>query len=145
MTSDEYINQRVDNQILWYDNKSATNKKWFIFLKIAEILLALSIPFLGNFITTENAELKYLISFVGVCIAAIAGLLALLKLQENWIEYRTTAETLKHEKYLYLTNSGTYVEENNFERFVERFENLISKENSNWAQYIKHKKEKQNG
>ena len=66
-----------------------------------------------------------------------------MKFQEKWSEYRTTSETLKHEKYLYETKSGPYDNErtDNFKSFVVRIENLISKENSSWSQYI-NKKEK---
>ena len=137
MNEEEYLKNRVEDQIAWYDRKSATNKKLFNGLKIAEIIIALSIPFLANFIIEGNVSMKYVIGFLGVIVAAIAGLISLMKYQENWIEYRTTAESLKHEKFLFLTKSGPYSHSAALERFVERVENLISKENSNWAQFIK--------
>lgn len=140
MTEKEYLEQRVEDQITWYNNKSSNNKKLFQVLKIMEIIFALAVPFLSGFLSAERMEIKYLISLIGVIIAAIAGIVALLRLQENWIEYRTTAETLKHEKFLFVTKVGPYSAENAFEIFVERFENLISKENSNWSQYVKQKK-----
>jgi hypothetical protein len=57
-------------------------------------------------------------------------------LNEKWIEYRTTTETLKHEKYLYFTNSLPYANDDTFVLLVERVERLISKENSRWEDAI---------
>ena len=71
---------------------------------------------------------------MGVTVALIAGLITLYRFQELWIEYRTTAETLKHEKYLYLTQSTPYDGERAFNLLVNRVEGLISRQNSGWAQ-----------
>ncbi len=136
MNEEEYLEQRVDNQIGWYDSKGGRNKKMFNGLKIVEIIVALSIPLFVNFIPEELSS-KFIVSFLGVIIAAIAGIISLMKYQENWLEYRTTAESLKHEKYLFVTKSGQYGDKQAFGRFVERIENLISKENSKWAEFIK--------
>jgi hypothetical protein len=45
-----------------------------------------------------------------VAVAAIAGLITLIKFQENWTEYRTVSETLKFEKFLFLSKAGPYKE-----------------------------------
>ena len=51
----------------------------------------------------------------------------------------------------HLTDNGHQVryykisDKDNSNELTALLSNLISKENSNWAQYIKHKKEKQNG
>jgi hypothetical protein len=76
-----------------------------------------------------------LIAVAGATIAIITGIHGLYNLQENWITYRTTCETLKHEKYMYLTRSGVYAEtEDPFRLLVERVESIISHENINWTQ-----------
>ena len=136
MKEEEYLEQRVDDQIRWYSSKSGLNKQMFNGLKIVEIIVALSIPLFVNFIPVELSS-KLIVSFLGVIIAAIAGIISLMKYQENWVEYRTTAESLKHEKYLFVTKSGQYGDKQSFGMFVERIENLISKENSKWAEFIK--------
>ncbi len=139
MNEQEYLDKRVTAQINWYDKKSASNKKWFMRLKIAEIILALLIPFLAALITTEIETLRVAVGLIGVIIVATASIITLYKLQENWIEYRTVAESLKHEKFLYITKSGPYKDGSSFPVFVERFESYISKENTQWASYIKPK------
>lgn len=79
----------------------------------------------------------WVIGSLGVVIAVSVAAGSLYKFQENWIQYRTTAETLKHEKYLYLTKSAPYNEENAFIQLVQRIESLISKENTQWSRYAK--------
>ena len=136
MNEDEYISERFEDQIRWYSKKSQFNQKWHNLLKLAEIISASFIPFIAGM--TDNIPYSaWIIGGLGVVIAVSAGAGSLYKFQENWIQYRTTAETLKHEKYLYLTKSPPYNEENAFMHLVERIENLISKENTQWALHTK--------
>ena len=139
----KYINERLDEQITWYSDKSQWNQKWFKILKIIEFTSASLIPFLVAY-SDECVYIKYIVGFLGIGIAVVAGLLSLYKFQENWIEYRTTSETLKHQKYLYETSCPPYDnKETSFTKLVQVCEGLISKENSNWAQYIKISKKHQ--
>ncbi len=38
MTPEEYLKDRVEDQIVWYDRKSGSNKMWFILLQIATLV-----------------------------------------------------------------------------------------------------------
>lgn len=137
MKEENYIKERVDDQIKWYSKKSSINKQLNLWTKGLVIVFAALIPFAAGFITGETIWLNYIIAILGVLTAIFTGVSALLKFQEKWNEYRTTSETLKHEKYLFLTEAGPYDgEEEAFKLFVSRIENLISKENSAWSQYI---------
>lgn len=142
MGEEEYLKNRLDDQIKWYESKSATNKKKFHYLKISEIIISISVPLLAGYID-EFYRIKFLIGIMSYLVAIIAGLIVLLRYNENWVSYRTTAESLKHEKYMYLTHSGPYKETTNFNLLVERVESLISKENSNWTQIIVQQEKKQ--
>ena len=53
------------------------------------------------------------------------------------MSYRTTAEALKQEKYLYLTGSTPYSETDSFSLFVTRIENVITNQNSGWVETVK--------
>jgi len=66
---------------------------------------------------------------------------SLYKYQENWVAYRSTCESLKHEKYLYNTKSTPYQGKDSFNLLVQRVEMLISQENSSWAEMLKNKAE----
>lgn len=146
MDGEKYLKERLEDQIAWYDRKSNGNQKWFKYLRFAEILMAAFIPFLSGLITTERSYLSVIIGVLAVGIAVIASVLALSKFQENWLEYRTTCESLKKEKYLFITKTEPYKGREAFETLVQRVETLVSKENTNWALYmIKPNKEKNNG
>ncbi len=134
MTEEEYISDRLNDQIDWYSKKSQTNQKWFKGLRLLEIVAAAVIPFLAG-IGTKLPYYSVIIGALGVIIAVSAGLSALYKYHENWIEYRTTSETLKHEKYVFQTKCSPYNGEDAFSRLVQRVEGLISKENSQWSRY----------
>ncbi|WP_163935930.1 DUF4231 domain-containing protein [Paraferrimonas sp. SM1919] len=134
MNDDEYITSRVDNQIGWYDKKSQSAQCWFKWLRGAEIIAAASIPLIAGF-ATEPFPVTLVVGLLGASIAVISALISLNQFQENWTEYRTTCESIKHEKFLYMTKAEPYHEGEPFPRFVQRVESLISKENSAWAQY----------
>lgn len=136
MDEQTYLKDRVDDQIQWYDKKSTQNQIWYKFLRTTEIVLSILIPFLTGLLSI-NLITKLTIGFFGVIIAIIAGVLSLYKFQENWLHYRTTSEALKHEKYLFVTWSGIYNEDDRFSVFVEKIENIISKENLSWYEYVK--------
>lgn len=136
MSPEEYLQERLDDQINWYDKKSSRNQKWFKVLRTVEILFAVAIPFLISQITEKTGPFNYVAGAMGVAVALITGLVTLYRFQENWIEYRTTAETLKHEKYLYLTRSAPYDGDNAFHLLVVTIESTISKETTAWSQSL---------
>ena len=144
MNEEEYLSKRVASQIEWYDHKSRSNKHWFMVLTLIQSLLALLLPFLSGFLTTTDMVLKITIGAIGLIIASMANILAIFKFQEKWISFRTTSEALVHEKYLYDTKTAHYCGEDPFKAFVERMENLLSTENSQWASYIKYKNVNEN-
>jgi len=81
---EEYIEQRLNDQISWYARKSRTNQLWFKRLRLAEIVAAAIIPFLSGF-AGDSLRIKIAIGVLGVVVTVIASLLGLLHLQEHWI------------------------------------------------------------
>ena len=67
-------------------------------------------------------------------VAIVAGVLGLYQFQENWVKYRSTSETLKHERFLFLTRTAPYDADDPFHLLVQRVEALTSEEHSKWAQ-----------
>ena len=122
MDINEYMKSRVDDQIEWYDKKSVKCQRWYKFLQAIEIIIAASIPVLSGY-TSQCFT-----------ITIIESLTKLYKHHENWIEYRTTCELLRYQKYLYITKSAPYNDEpesiDNI--FVRNIENIISSENNKW-------------
>ena len=133
MAPEEYIEQRLNDQIVWYDRKSGTNQRWFKRLRFAEIVAAATIPFLSGF-AGNSLPIKIAIGALGVLVAVVASLLGLLQLQVHWIEYRATAESLRREKFLFLTQTEPYDKDDAFHLLVQRVEALLSNENTEWTQ-----------
>jgi len=136
MKEEEYLKSRVDDQIKWYSDKASANKQLHHSTKGAIIIFSAAIPLIAGLdfdITSKNITLGLL----GTLIAILSGVSGLLKFQEKWSEYRTTSETLKHEKMLFVTKTGPFDNaEEPFKILVTRVENFISKEHSAWSQYI---------
>jgi len=139
MDTDAYIEQRVDEQIKWYDGKSQGAQRWFKALRVMEIVCAAFIPLIAGF-QLANESTALVVSLLGVVIAVSAALIGLGNYQENWVEYRTTCESLRHEKYLFLTKATPYDDVEPFNLFVQRVEGLVSKENSTWSQAVRAQK-----
>jgi hypothetical protein len=133
ISPEEYVEQRINDQIAWYDRRSAANQRWFKRLRFAEIVAAATIPFLSGF-ADNSFPIKIAIGALGVFVAVIASLLGLLQLQVHWMQYRATAELLKKEKFFFLTQTDPYDKDDAFHLFVQRVEALLSKENTDWAQ-----------
>jgi len=137
-----YIADRLDDQIGWYDRKSLSNQNWYKGLRMLQVLAAALIPFLTAYLPPDKSTTQLLVGFLGVAIAVVTATLDLWRCQEHWIQYRTTCESLKTEKILFLTESDPYSGDaaTNFRLLVHRAETLISKENSDWAQYVRQPK-----
>jgi len=137
MNETEYLEQRVEDQIKWYGKKSARNKKWFRICQFAQLLMAALITLSGMTEITNDESVRIAVPIIGALIAIITGIVGLYKFQENWLEYRTTAESLKHEKFLFMTKSVPYDTKEPLNKFVNEVESIISKENTNWSQYMR--------
>ena len=140
MDQEAYLKERLQDQIDWYNRKSMKNQKWFKCLQVAAILASATIPFLSGYITETTLLLKVSVGLLGLVVVAITAVLGLYKFQENWFEFRTTCESLKHEKYMFLTKSEPYDQDDPFRLLVQRVESLISRENTAWNRYMKKEK-----
>lgn len=133
MNIEEYIEKRVNDQIIWYDEKSKNAQKYYKAYQIVEIILATLIPLLAGY-SQSYKQITFIIGLLGTVIAIIESITKLYKFHENWIQYRTTCEMLRYQKYLYLTRSAPYnsKDETVDNVFVRTIENIISAENNQW-------------
>jgi len=145
MDDKQYIEQRLDSQKDWYSKNSQKNQQLHKRLQIMQALFAASIPFFVGVIPETHADgltLKITVGALGILIAVITAITAVYKFEDNWIKYRTTAESLKHQKYLYQTRIAPYNGAEPFPLLVERVESLISQENRDWSQNMVQANEK---
>jgi hypothetical protein len=121
----------LQDQIEWYDRKSGSNQKAFKYLKICTISAAALIPLLAR-VSIRGAS--WLTAGLGVLIVILEGLQQLNQYHANWISYRSTCESLKHEKFLYLAKAGMYGTANDpHSLLAERIESSVSQEHAKWA------------
>ena len=123
----------MNDQIIWYDEKSKNAQKYYKAYQIVEIILATLIPLLAGY-SQSYKQITFIVGLFGAVIAIIESITKLYKFHENWIQYRTTCEMLRYQKYLYLTGSAPYnsKDETVDNVFVRTIENIISAENNQW-------------
>lgn len=125
------IFERLEDQIRWYDQKSTRNMRWFKRLKIIEIVAAAAIPFVA---VSSIPDSKIITAALGVLITVLEGMLQLNQYHENWISYRSTCESLKHEKFIFLAHAAPYSNVSDPRALLaERIESLVSQEHAKWA------------
>jgi Protein of unknown function (DUF4231) len=145
MNEQQYIEQRLDEQIQWYNQKSTWNQRMYKYLRVAEISCAAFIPFLVGFISEDSAfslNLKILVGALGSLIAILTGIQSVFRLQENWVQYRVTSEALRREKIFFQAKVGIYTGEDAFIRLVQQAENIMAAEQGGWIQYTTSKENK---
>jgi hypothetical protein len=132
MTEDDFVMARVDDQIQWYDRKSSASQRSFKMLKTLTIIVATLIPLIAG---STNSHVAALIAgALGALVAIIEGIQHLNQFQSNWISYRSTAEALKHEKFLYIALAGPYSAAANPRALLaERTESVVSQEHAQWT------------
>ena len=116
---------RLEDQISWYNKNSLRSHFVFKMLKAVVIVCAALIPLLSGL----QATLPWLTGSLGALIAVLEGLQQLNQYQQNWILYRSTCESSKREKYLYLAKAGPYAGVSDARALLaERIEPLGSEE-----------------
>jgi len=132
MSPDAYVKDRVDEQLAWYNQKSATNKIWHYRWQIIALVATSAIPILA--LSSGDVKVRIAVACLGAIAAVAAGVLSMYQFRDQWVDYRTTAEMLKFEKYLFLTGSAPYNDKDSFSHFVNRIESIIIKENAQWRE-----------
>ena len=126
----KYLTERYENQIDWYDKKSMWNQKMYRYFQWSVIILATITPVL---VAIAPEKTRWLTVTIAALVAIGTTILKTFKYQENWINYRTTCETLRKEIHFYKAGLGDYRDSEDREAlFVERVESLISRENTMW-------------
>ena len=124
-----YVKTRYEPMIAWYETRAQQNQWMYRISRGYAILASVAIPVL---LSVGDFRL-IIVSVIAASVAAVEGITALLKLHETWVEYRTTAETLKKEIHFYRAGVDDYETVPDAKaRFVKRVESLISREHTMW-------------
>lgn len=129
MTEKQYVEQRLDDQIGWFDRKSGLHQSRFKLLKLLEIIAAAAVPVLVALGQEGGAAVS------GALVVVISGVLLLYKFDETWVSYRSTWSTLLREKMLHETGVEPYDDAvTRYERLVRRVEGILSAESAAWTE-----------
>lgn len=120
---------RLEEQLGWYDTKSQSAQRAYKRVKVAQLIFGATVPVLA---LTEASSV--VTAAVAAFIVVLEGTQQLYQWQTNWVQYRSTAEALKHEKFLYLAHAGPYSKSDRNRILAERVEGLVSQEHAKWAQ-----------
>ena len=119
---------RLEDQLRWYSTSSRKNQRYYQWLKLLEIAIAASLP-----VVTAVHSPVWVTGGLAALIVILEGVQHLYQFQEHWITYRSTAEALKRERYLYPAGTGPYAVSDRHRILAERLEGVISQENAGWV------------
>ena len=98
-------------------------------IKLVQIVSAAAIPVLA-----ATSLPTWVAGGLGALIVVLESVQQLFQFHSNWTHYRSTAEALKHEKFLYLAHAGSYATAANPDALLaERIEGRVSQEHAAWA------------
>jgi hypothetical protein len=128
---DDYLSGRLEEQIAFYEKAAGRAKQMHVRLQSAIIVLSVMVPVAVSHPQEWSGWQRILVLAASLLLPAMTGLTSFRKYGETWISYRTTAELLKTEKYLFLTGSGRYRDNPNaFHDLVEAVEALLIAEHT---------------
>jgi hypothetical protein len=128
---------RLEDQIQWYDTKSIHSQFMYKWLKVTQVSLALLVPVMS---LLPNEIVRWATALSGVAIALLEGVQQMNQYSTLWVSYRSTAERLKHEKFLFLSHAGPYrglIGDDLPVQLAERVEEHVSSEHANWFKETK--------
>jgi Protein of unknown function (DUF4231) len=79
--------------------RAATTSARYKLLKLLELVVAATLP-----VVAGVGSPVWVAGGLAAVIVVLEGVQHLFQFQEHWITYRSTAEALKHERYLYLSH-----------------------------------------
>lgn len=125
--------RRLEDQLAWYGRRSRHCRRWHKRLRLVQVIFAAAIPVLS----LSNPPLaRWLTAILGASIAVLEATEQINQFGPLWIQYRGTAEHLKHEKFLLLAAAGPYRDLDRAEALrllAERVEEHVSSEHARWV------------
>ncbi len=134
MNAEEYLQERIDDRIEWYDQMSQINLTWYRRLRVVEVMGAAFIPLLAGYVFLFGAA-AVVLGVLGIIVAVTAGVLGLYQFPQKYLQCRSISESLRREKYRYLTRSSPYDSGNEMRQLrllVQRAEDIIIDDQDGW-------------
>jgi hypothetical protein len=120
---------RLEDQLNWYEDKSAACQRHYKRAKVAQLVLGSAVPVIA---LADSPPV--ITAAVAAAVVVLEGIQQLNQWQSNWVLYRSTAEALGHERYLYSAQAGPYRDADRRAVLAQRVENLVSQEHAKWTE-----------
>src|SRR5205823_5015844 len=130
MAPAEYMQQRVDQYIGWYDRKAVGAKSNYLRMRALSVVGGAIVPVLVN---VHIPYVSIATTIISLAVVVVVSLESVFHYREQWKNYRSTEQYLSREKVLFLTAEGPYkklARDQAFILFVERVEAAIASENA---------------
>jgi hypothetical protein len=128
---DEYINRRLDDQIMFFERVAFKSKQYYRRIEWITIIFASLTPIfvMLNFLFAKDHWVQWIPVVSSTIVAILTGGLKTFRYDELWKKYRQKEEDLKKEKFQFLTRSGVYASaEDEAKVFIDTIETIIHKD-----------------
>lgn len=132
MNLESYMTERVDCQVEEFDHQARRNQRIYGFLRMATITCNVLTTLAIALTLAAPARFKLFVGLGALVLSMIV--IATHQIQEfykfgaKWEKFRTVAEQIKSEKYLFLNHAGTYragETDSKKRAFIESVEGII--------------------
>lgn len=127
---EEYIAERVNDAIAWYDKSADKHKKLYLRMRAATVIGGALVPVLVN---VDLPYVRILTTAISLMVVLLVSLESVYHYREQWTNYRSTEQNLRREYFLFTSKGGAYANKTKsdaYQHFVERVEELIGTENA---------------
>lgn len=149
MDIQEYLDERVKGALSFYENAANKAKRKHVWTQTSIIILGLLVPVIVNLpsslsslgVVDSHEFIQGIVTVLSLSLAILTGISNFRKYGDLWLTYRMAEELIKNEKFLYLTSSGAYYENEKAPNdFVQKIESLISSEHNKFRSIIEDSK-----
>ncbi|WP_194814344.1 DUF4231 domain-containing protein [Nocardia sp. XZ_19_385] len=125
--SDDPVWARLNDQLTWYRAKSLRAQRSYKTMKVVQLLVGATVP-----VVAAISAPPLLTASLAAVVVVAEGAEQLFQWHANWMRYRSTTESLKQQKHLYLAGTGAYGGDDRRLVLAERVERILSQETSAW-------------
>ncbi|MEU1587483.1 DUF4231 domain-containing protein [Micromonospora sp. NPDC005710] len=130
LSANDYLTDQLTQHQSWYDKKAVKAKATHLRTHTAAVVGGCLIPVL---VSLDFPYVRAVTTVVSLIVAGAVSLESVFRYREHWKNYRSTEQTLGHERIHVLTRTGVYTDLDDataFAALVERVEATIANENA---------------
>jgi hypothetical protein len=118
---------RLTGQIAWFSRSSHQAQRAYKTVKTVQVVVGAIVTVIAALSVPAPVTAS-----VSALVVIAEGVQQVFQWHTNWLSYRSTAEALKHEKFLYLAESDPYSGPDRRQVLARRIENILAQENVQW-------------